>query len=436
MFDRDVEMSDDSLKKPSILFITGGVPWPVHMGVNQRTHLLLRALREYGTVDTVIHSRYAALSDADLEYLRDNYGVVARFVQQEPGERWPWRLAGRVSKPLASRLGIHIGGMGLWYRPQSDIARWLARRLQERHYDLIVGRYLRVLASSGALSYQPVVLDLDDFDSSTHRSRLQQPGLSTLRRYSIRRQVRQVESVVPRLLRRCDHIWVASQADQDLLNSLPTSVLPNIPFESDDAEPVAPCEPRPESQIVLTVGSLRHTVNVKAIDRFLKAVWPRVHARVPGSEFRIVGFGMTDSQKRRWGGVAGVVPVGFAADLRQEYDRCAFSVVPIFEGGGTKIKVLESLRYGRTLVGAAHSCRGYEDTLRHLETLWIAQDEEAIIEGCTRLLREPNLRHEMAERGCEMVRRNYSYERVRQVVAETMDRITAQGKGVQTRQSA
>ncbi len=429
-------MNDYNRMSPRILFITGGVPWPVHMGVNQRTHLLLRALREYGTVDTVIHSRYAALSDADLEYLRDNYGVVTRFVQQAPGERWPWRLAGRVSKPLASRLGTHIGGMGLWYRPQTDIGRWLAGRLQERRYDLIVGRYLRVLASSGALSYQPVVLDLDDFDSSTHRSRLQQPGLSTLQRYSIRRQVRQVESVVPRLLRRCDHIWVASRADQDLLNSLPTSVLPNIPFESDDTEPVAPCEPRPESKIVLTVGSLRHTVNVKAIDRFLEAAWPRVHARVPESEFRIVGFGMTDSQKRRWGGVAGVAPVGFAADLRREYDRCAFSVVPIFEGGGTKIKVLESLRHGRTLVGAAHSCRGYEDTLRHLETLWVAQDEGAIIEGCVRLLREPNLRHEMAERGCELVRRNYSYERVKQVVAETMDRITAQWKGVQARQPA
>ncbi len=426
-------MSDYKRMSPRILFITGGVPWPVHMGVNQRTHLLLRALREYGTVDTVIHSRYATLSAADLEYLRDNYGVVARFVQQAPGERWPWRLAGCVSKPLASRLGTHIGGMGLWYRPQTDIARWLAGRLQEHHYDLIVGRYLRVLASSGALSYQPVVLDLDDFDCSTHRSRLEQPGLSMLQRYSIRRQVRQVESVVPRLLRRCDHIWVASRADQDLLNSLPTSVLPNIPFESDGTGPVAPCKPRRESKIVLTVGSLRHTVNVKAIDRFLKVVWPRVHACVPESEFRIVGYGMTDGQKRRWGGVAGVVPVGFAADLRQEYDRCAFTVVPIFEGGGTKIKVLESLQYGRTLVGAAHSCRGYEDALRHLEAIWIAPNEGSIVEGCLRLLNDPDLRVAMADAGHDAVARHYSYGVLQRTVQEAVERVTASSPGVQSR---
>lgn len=426
-------MSNSPRNDLRILFITGGSPWPAQLGVNQRTNLLLRALRQCGDVETVIYARYATVGDGDREHLRDRYGVTAHFVQRTPGERWPWRLAGSVSPRLASRLGVHVGGTGLWYQPQTDIAGWLAQRVGQGRFDLIVGRYLRVLAGSGALAYRPVMLDLDDYDCSAYRSRLQQPGLSALSRFSAWRQAKQVERVVPSLLGRCDHIWVASRADQDLLPTYPTSILPNVPFVTDEGQPPSPCAPRLESKTILMVGSLCHTVNVAAIKRFLDAVWPRVRAGVPGSEFRIVGYGMTEDQKRRWGAVEGVVPVGFVEDLREEYERCAFAVVPIFEGGGTKIKVLESLQYGRTLVGAAHSCRGYEDTLRHREAIWIAPDEENIVEGCLRLLNDPDLRVAMAEAGHNAVTQHYSYEAFRQAVREAVERVTASNRGVQTR---
>jgi glycosyltransferase involved in cell wall biosynthesis len=423
-----------------ILLITGGSPWPTTLGVNQRTHLLRRALQQCGIVETVIHSRHAEISGAEREYLREAFGVVACFRQQGPGGRWPWRVASRVSPALAERLGGHLGGMGLWYRPQANVASWLARRLREGQYDLIVGRYLRALASSGALDYRPVVLDLDDFDCGIQENRVQQPGLSTPRRYLARRRVRQVERVVWELLRECDHIWVTGREDQELLSSYPTSILPNIPFELNDATGHGPCPPQPQvgansPSPLLFVGSLRHTVNVRAIDRFLKVVWPRVLKSEPGSEFRIVGYGMTDIQRERWGVVPGVVPVGFVEDLRAEYERCAFAVVPLFEGGGTKIKVLESLRYGRTVVAASHSCRGYTDILRHGEALWEARDEDAIVAGCTRLLRDPGLRNTMAHAGCRLVRQHYSFERFQQVVRETVERTAVAGRGVQLRRS-
>jgi glycosyltransferase involved in cell wall biosynthesis len=426
-------MSRGGTRDLTILFITGGTPWPVYAGVNQRTHLLLRALRRCGTVDTVINSRYATVSDEDAERLREQYGVIARLVPHDPGADGPWRLIRRVSPEWASRAARHIGGPGLEYRPQEHLRCWLAERLQENPYDLIVGRYLRTLASSGALAWQPVILDLDDYDCATQASRLQAPGLSALDRYSLRRQRRRLEKIVPRLLNRCAHIWVASGEDQKLLGSFPTSILPNIPFETDGAQPVSPCPPRPESKGILMVGSLHHTVNVDAIERFLKMVWPQVHAETPAGELRIVGCGMTEDQKRRWGAVAGVTPVGFVEDLRPEYDRCAFAVAPVFAGGGTKIKVLESLRYGRTVVAATHACRGYEDVLRHGDALWIAPEERALVAGCTRLLREPGLRACLADRGCVLVREHYSYERFAQVVSEAVERVATGGKGVSAR---
>ncbi len=417
-------MSGRSSQDLSILFITDGSPWPPCAGVNQRTHLLLRALRRCGRVDTVINSRYAELADGDMERLRSHYGVVARLTPRDPGEDWPWRLAAPLSPRWASRAAMQIGGPGLWYRPQAHLCRWLAERMQGQRYDLVVGRYLRTVANAGALDWPPVLLDLDDYDCAAQASRLQRPGLSFWQRYSARRQLQRLERVVPHLLGRCAHLWVASPEDQELLRSFPTSVLPNIPFALAGVKPTPPCLPRAESHSLLMVGSLRHPANVNAVERFLRVVWPQVHAAVPASEFRIVGYGMTAQQQRRWGAVAGVTAVGCVEELTGEYDRCAFTVVPVFEGGGTKIKVLESLHYGRAVVATGHACRGYGDVLKHLDALWIAPDESAFAAGCIRLLREPALRHEMAARGADLVRRHYTYERFEQVVCAAIARVT------------
>jgi hypothetical protein len=476
------------MKDLTILFLTDGSPWPPCAGVNQRTALLLRALRRCGRVDTIINARYVELSEQDMERLRCDYGVVGRLTPRDPGEDWPWRAAALLSARWASRAAMQIGGPGLWYRPQAHLRRRLAEHMQAHRYDLIVGRYLRTVATAGVLvdggsmraddgfarsgSFHPqschpgprsgteilslrakrgdpgphsqvrhspsaggerpgppVLLDLDDYDCADQASRLQQPGLSWLRRYCARRQLRRLEQVVPPLLDRCAHLWVASREDQELLRAWPTSVLPNIPFAMAAAQPVGPCPPRGDSCSILMVGSLRHTVNVDAVERFLRVVWPQVRAAVPAAAFRIVGYGMTEPQRRQWGAVAGVTPAGCVEELAGEYDRCAFTVVPIFAGGGTKIKVLESLYYGRTVVAAGHACRGYGDVLKHLEALWVAPDERALVAGCVRLLQEPARRREMAARGADLVRRHYSYERFEQIVRTTVARVAGIADG-------
>ena len=76
---------------------------------------------------------------------------------------------------------------------------------------------------------------------------------------------------------------------------------------------------------------------------------------------------------------------------------------PIFEGGGTKIKVLESLAHGRTIVVARHSIRGYERELVDNESLLIADDEPQLAEACIRLFREDSLRHRLAATGAWVV---------------------------------
>jgi len=418
------------MSKLQILFITGGSPWPPNIGVNQRTNLLLRALKNCGSVDTVINSRYTKFSSTDWAYLREEYQVVAHIVTSDAGQKWPWRILEPFSPTWACRLAKHIGGVRIDYQPDPAASNWLARRLENCCYDIIVGRYLRPTATSAALRYKPVVLDLDDFDTEVVRTRLRSASISRLKKYSAKRELKQLESVVACLLDRCDHIWVTSAADQALLGSRPSSVLPNIPFIQEKTGCSKPCAPQLDCNIVLMVGSLLHTVNVRGIDRFIKCAWPIIRKAQPNAEFHIVGCGMTSEQRNRWKSIDGVRPIGFVEKLGDAYGQCAFAIVPLFEGGGTKIKVAESLIYGRTCVVTTHSQRGYENVLYHLDSLWIANSDAELAEGCIRLLRDPAQRIRMAERGRQIVRKHYTFDRFQKLVEQAVEKVTSAGKGV------
>ena len=82
-------------------------------------------------------------------------------------------------------------------------------------------------------------------------------------------------------------------------------------------------------------------------------------------------------------------------------------VVPIFSGGGTRLKVLEALASGTPLVSTSLGCEG----------LSIANGREALLadsasdfqDGVATLLRQPERRAALAEAGRRQVEERYSW---------------------------
>jgi glycosyltransferase involved in cell wall biosynthesis len=277
----------------------------------------------------------------------------------------------------------------------------------------------------------PTIIDIDDVDTSIYETRLSAPGTKWWERLIINHHLRQLRQIIPTCIQAAGHVWVASPEDLDVVQHPSKSVLPNIPFgefNSGVSHLASPSEARP---CVLMVGSLTHIVNCRAIDRFLETVWPAVIHEVPQAVFRIVGSGMTPERSARWAAHPQVEAVGFVENLAAEYARCAFAVCPIFEGGGTKIKVLESLAYGRTIAVTRHSMRGYERELVNGESLLIADNEGQLAQACVRLLRDPPLCVRLADAGAGIVSQHFSFERfsdeVRRSVLSVIDREARRG---------
>jgi glycosyltransferase involved in cell wall biosynthesis len=423
------------MPEPRILFITAFPPYPHVSGDRQRSNLIFRALSAVGKTDLFLASLYSRPYPEMLQTLTNSYGLVAYAAPTPAGRRGVWKILRPLRPALVDKLASGVGQLrGTDYDADPALAAALGEVLAKNRYDVLVGRYLRTTVKTGALAYTPLVIDIDDYDPQVYRDRIATSGLSAPTRVLTRRLLAAVERIVPDRIAKADHLWLAAGRDLPEVRHPHVSVLPNLAFfSSGDGRP-DPLPPEGVSRTIITVGNYVAKMNENGVDRFVSAVWPRIRAAEPTAVFRVIGGNMTDAMKARWSAVAGVEAVGFVEDLSDEYARCAFTVAPIYEGGGTKIKVLESLARGRTVALPAHSLRGYEHALRHQQSVWVGNTDADLAQGCIKLLREPDLRKALAEEGVRQITAKFSFAAFKAEVAAVIQRLTEDNKGVRRRE--
>jgi glycosyltransferase involved in cell wall biosynthesis len=388
----------------------------IDTGGGQRTYHLYRSLARLGSVDILLVTEpvFADL-EATLETLRAQFSqarvvrVHRSTAQFVPASASGASLAGRLGYALRRVHGA-LRPRSALYRPSEEAIGALRGLLDAQDHHVVVGRYLRCTALSGAFEQQrvPVVVDLDDLDEIVLRSRIGAPTTGWLKRLVLGHQARQTERVVQRLRLRCSHLFIASEADRRFVEHRSISVLPNIPLPPRASLAGAPVTVEIDDPVVLFVGSRVHRVNHEGLLRFVAACWPSISARMPAARLRVVGSGGWEGLREALEQTPGVIVVGRVDAVADEYAKAALCVSPLFEGSGTKIKVLEALAYGRPVVVASHSARGYEELVGH--GIVVADDEAAMAEACLTLLGDPVRRRMLGASGQRLVEENHGFE--------------------------
>ncbi len=396
-----------------ILLITSTLPWPLRKnGGGQRTALLMRALEKHGDVDLLAIGGAQLVDESVTQDSLEQNGVTKCIIRSKRESRTPWYAAG----PLK---GMHqlLESWRDRFRPDPDAVAWLRDRPR---YDLIVGRYLAAAMQGGigtpAAGDVPAILDFDDMEWQTLEAQLAQKPWPGLRgRIGSGMALREVKRLCFESLPLFHHVWVTSDEDAALLppTAPPHSVLPNIPYDN----LAAPIATQGQPNEVLFVGDLQLPANREGLEKFLAQAWLKVRTAHPNAILRVVGRGLADDQRERWSKIEGVDVIGFAPDLRACYERACVCVVPVFFGGGTKIKILEALQNNRPVVTTKHAMRGY----RILDDfVWRAQSVDDLAAGCIALLRDRRTASEVTERARQTIAEHFSFDRFQRVVDEAL----------------
>ncbi len=417
-----------------ILLLTQILPYPTRSGAEQRTHLLYRALTELADVDMLLVTEKGGYRpNPDVRaHLEREYGLIGCLDFPSIEDQWPWKIFGALGGAWPARIAKLVEGPAAEYAEQRSVNVQLNRQLEQQNYSLIVSRYLLPFAAARPGRAVPAIVDVDDFPSEVVARKASQTfgkGMQSLYWRWLTLRARGMEA---RLLAGCRHVWVAKQSDLSLTAECEASVLPNIPYFSEDSERAGVTYPPKNQGQIVFVGTLGWKPNELAIDNFLDRCWGQIRTILPHAVLRIVGYGMSEAMRTRWEKFDGVEPVGFVDDVSVEYAAAELAICPIEEGGGSNIKVLEALQHERTVVCTEWGARGYERTLVDPGAILVADNMQSFAEACIQLLREPQRLTDMAALGKQIVDSQYSYAAFRASVHHAI-RMTTESQASKTR---
>lgn len=410
----------------NILFVTSFPPFPMERsGGAIRSRLLLDALNTCGHV-SIFYLNYRGTDH------------VLQKIPESPFSDGTLRLlksvlisghgTGKVGAYAATALDF-VAGRGMaaaGLRVSKEARRIMGELIDRGEVDLVVGRLSRPTAVAGLLEELrvPLIVDADDWDPSRTIARIRAtPAHNLPLRVFLHRYLQGSQALGDRLIERADHIWLASEADTAMLARPNVTTLPNLALAKagESITPLARSERA--SKTLFAVGDWSRSQNSDGMKQFLRSVWPLLLKRMPKAELRISG-NTPEALAREWRALPNVRPLGFVDDLRAEYEKAALVAAPITWGGGTKIKVLEALAYGRVPVGPDHAFDGLAD-VSAVQTIAIVENDPArTAVTIASLFDDLQTRHAREAAAVEYYRENYSvaafYRHVRITVEQVI----------------
>jgi len=386
------------------LVVTPKFPWPLDSGSKIREFYTIRALSDEYDV-SLVSLNPAGVSEDGARVLED-MGVEFEVVEHY-----------RSTLQSLLRFATSRDPYRVSKFRNDEFRRLLAERVSES-YDLVWVHFLESLVELPTDIEATVVLDQHNAETKYWQSFLEgSPHERVFARLNIRRlrRIQRQQADAIDLLLSVDES--DAESAREWVTDAPVWVAPN----GVDVDEFRSETPASESERrAVFVGSLGVRMNQEAVRWFAKEIWPDVVGRVPEARFDIVGKGAPESI-RTLGDRDGVEFVGEVESVVEYYDRAALSVAPFLFGGGTKIKVLQSLAMERPFVATRIGVKGIEvQDGRHG---FVVERGTGFADKVVELLERPSLRDDFGARGRELAENRYSWEAI---FADTIDRYRAE----------
>ena len=377
-----------------VLFLSRWFPCPPVNGSKIRIFNLLRTLCEYHSV-VLLSFRGAGDPAPDPRGCGINIDGFHTFVFPEFR---PWSakgLLGFLSPAPRSFFASY----------SSEMAACIRELVRRDHFDLVIASQIQMAAYHGSFRGLPALLEEVESGLLLGRcSREISLGVKARREMTRRKHARFLRSVLCRFAQ----CTVVSESERNLLReAVPAfpavDIVPNAINLGD--YPRHESEPRPNTLVF--AGSFRYRPNYEAMMWFLNDVFPHIRRQIPGVQLTILG----DHGGLLLPSHQGVFQAGHVKDVRPVIGSSTASVVPILSGGGTRLKILESIALGTPVIATGKGAEGLDlEPERHI---LIADAPETFAAAVVRLLRRPEERQRLAEAAMRQLRAKYDWEVVK-----------------------
>ena len=377
-----------------ILFLSRWFPYPTDNGSKLRIYNLLRGLARYHDVTLLSFADRpdVSLDAAEIREICSDVQVV------------PWR----EFNPKSARAWVGF----LSLKPRSIIDTFspemvgkITQLLNTQKYDLVIASQLSMAAYRPYFKNIPAIFEEVEIGLS-YGETFQNPDLKKRLRHAF--TWFKLRIYLSRLLRSFEACTVVSEQECQLLlrnfskNIRAIEVIPNcIQISAYESLQVS----LNSNQLIFS-GSFRYNVNYEAMLWFIREVYPRILKKIPSVHLVITG----DHANLQLPSTQNITLTGYVNDINILIASSWVSIIPLWNGGGTRLKVLEAMAAGTPVVSTSKGVEGLNS--KSGEHFLVADSPDVFADQVIRLLEDKTLHDQLSTRGKQFVKDNYNWELV------------------------
>jgi polysaccharide biosynthesis protein PslH len=413
-----------------ILAVYPYVPFPLDRGAYHRAFHLLKGLCREHEVDLI------ALAENGVG--KEHAGVFGEFcrsVRVVPFEHPQWQklIPDRLRNPLPSTIEH-------WNIPQLDLA--IEDALAKDKYDA-AHVFDMVMARPFLEKFRDVPLVVDRTRVDLQYQLMEQKRM----KFSFKTQILNTENMTKmwryeRAFARHGALQIVCGPDDEtflrryVTRRQPIEVIPNG-VDLEYFKPNAAFGAKEPQPTILFCGAMDYNPNVDGLRWYFAEMHKQIAAAMPGLQMWVVGKDPV-AEVKAYGKLPNVTVTGGVPDVRPYYQKAWLQVVPIRIGGGTRLKIVESLAMGTPVVSTTMGAQGLD--LQHGHDALLADTEFDFIDETLRCLRDTELRQKLVREGQQTVAERLSWEglgaRLRKIYADRFGRNTRRPERIAQREPA
>jgi polysaccharide biosynthesis protein PslH len=364
---------------PLVVIVTSVMPHPPSSGGHKRTLRLIEAIARKGGVPQLLTTDSGDPSAAT--ELRERGWIIESL--PEP----PQSLSARMRQHLERRPSPYLRSVAARLREVAAQAAFIQfEHTQNAYYWDAIGRTKSILS-------------LHNVDSQMLASVMR--GARGRDQLSAANRALATRSVERRAVPRADVVLTVSGHDSRHFQARARRVL-EVPNGIDE-EFFSVSATLPDTEDVLFFGHLDYLPNELGLTRFVREGWPRLAALRPRARLLVAGKGISPKLADLLAGEERIVSLGFVPDLVSLLESSRLVLVPNWQGGGTRFKVLEALASARPIV-STH--QGVEEIgFEHARHGLLADRPDALAGAAASLLEDAERSSALAAEGRALAER-------------------------------
>lgn len=168
---------------------------------------------------------------------------------------------------------------------------------------------------------------------------------------------------------------------------------------------------------LLWIGGFSNISNKESIKHYIENIHRLVNSSNPEVKLDIIGGGDTEYVKKLSQHDDSINVLGYVEDIQSYAEKSGIFIAPITSGGGTKLKVIEAMAFGKAIVTTSIGCEGISGT--DGKEYVVADTADEFAKAIIHLINNDDLRFQLGNNARKFVKKQYDWK----IIKEKLDKV-------------